>query len=398
MDRRRKGGSPAARILSLALGASMALGLMPGEGLAWARAQAMGQADDAAEVMELGGDELDDGEGLAEGRDAQGLVTEDQDAQDQGLVTEDQDGAEELADGLISEDLVAEGDAVEEDRDEAVEGATVEEPVEPEGAEQSVEPAEAEEAVVARKDDVPEWAVDDGADALTLTTQAALPSRYDLRDDGFVTPVKAQTPWNSCWAFAGIAAAESSILSSAGTTYAEGQLDLSERHLAWYALHPVTELDNPAQAGEGLRPVSDALDACYDIGGRAIYITTLFSQGVGPLPEVLFPYRGVGTDGMSHLAGDFGITLAEFEKDPEQGVLTVLAKEINDTKDKARQTLEQMAERESKTYEVKLAELEATIRRDLLQTSFYAKNDDWTIPATDPNGHSNRTDTAFEVL
>ena len=56
--------------------------------------------------------------------------------------------------------------------------------------------------------DVPEWAVDDGADAFALTAQSALPSKYDLRSDGLVTPVKCQSPWGACWAFAGIAAAE----------------------------------------------------------------------------------------------------------------------------------------------------------------------------------------------
>ena len=39
-------------------------------------------------------------------------------------------------------------------------------------------------------DGIPEWAVDDGADAFALTAQSALPSKYDLRSDGLVTPVK----------------------------------------------------------------------------------------------------------------------------------------------------------------------------------------------------------------
>ena len=47
------------------------------------------------------------------------------------------------------------------------------------------------------------------------------PVRFDLRDYGVVTPVKSQSPWGSCWSFGGIAAAESSILTTLGMTNEE---------------------------------------------------------------------------------------------------------------------------------------------------------------------------------
>ena len=132
--------------------------------------------------------------------------------------------------------------------------------------------------------DVPEWAVDDGADAQTgkLEAQAALPSKYDLRSDGLVTPVKSQSPWGACWAFAGLAAAATAMLSATGLQTSENPIDLSERHLAYFALHPVTEVDDSVQAGEGMCTLSDDRNAAFDTGGNPIYITTLFSQGVGP--------------------------------------------------------------------------------------------------------------------
>ena len=53
-----------------------------------------------------------------------------------------------------------------------------------------------------------------------------LPSSYDLRDEGYVTPVKAQGGGGNCWAFSSLAALESCILKATGTPY-----DLSEENM-----------------------------------------------------------------------------------------------------------------------------------------------------------------------
>lgn len=131
-----------------------------------------------------------------------------------------------------------------------------------------------------------------------LTPQEDLPSQYDLRDKGVVTPVRLQSPWSSCWAFAGIAAAETSIISDLG---APASLDLSEKHLAWFGMHTLQAADDPDQAGEGIAVFAESSD-----GGNAVYIpsnpvlvSTLFSAGIGPVFEdatddmLGFPYRGV---------------------------------------------------------------------------------------------------------
>ena len=54
----------------------------------------------------------------------------------------------------------------------------------------------------------------------------SLPSYYDLRDYGWVTPVKNQKSSGNCWAFTSIAALESCILKATGITY-----DLSEENM-----------------------------------------------------------------------------------------------------------------------------------------------------------------------
>ena len=58
------------------------------------------------------------------------------------------------------------------------------------------------------------------------TSVSALPSHYDLRDYGYVTPVKDQGDGGNCWAFAALASLESCILKASGEV-----LDLSEENL-----------------------------------------------------------------------------------------------------------------------------------------------------------------------
>ncbi|MBP3885245.1 MAG: hypothetical protein J6D54_09970, partial [Olsenella sp.] len=118
------------------------------------------------------------------------------------------------------------------------------------------------------------------------------PARFDLRDRGVVTPVKKQHPWSTCWSFGAIAASETSILSDTGSTFASMGLDLSERHLIWFALHPVTAEQEPSQAGEGLNVYGKESDnnAAYR-STNPIVSSSLLSTGVGPMDETSFPYR-----------------------------------------------------------------------------------------------------------
>ena len=58
------------------------------------------------------------------------------------------------------------------------------------------------------------------------TFNGTIPSYYNLRDDGYVTPVKHQENGGNCWAFAAIGSLESCILKATGSTY-----DLSESNM-----------------------------------------------------------------------------------------------------------------------------------------------------------------------
>ena len=199
-----------------------------------------------------------------------------------------------------------------------------------------------------------------------IVAQADLPAKFDLRSKGFVTPVKNQSPWGSCWAFGGIAAAETSILSKMGKTYSEYPLDLSERHLAWYGVMPVTEGDDATQAGEGLYLTTD--DNIFDVGGFNVFISTLFSSGTGPVREQLFPYRGA----TGLLESDY------YRQNRDAFIDSYTDAYVEDGYDEA--TAKAMATKSIDDY---IKDLET-------EGDYYSSSDDWDVPEADEDGTSNR--------
>ncbi|MDO4859564.1 MAG: lectin like domain-containing protein [Bacillota bacterium] len=125
-----------------------------------------------------------------------------------------------------------------------------------------------------------------------------LPEAFDLRDvDGrnYVTPVKLQHPFGSCWGFAAISAAETSILGDPEnlTSLTADTMDLSEKHLVYFAATPIDDPANP-QNGEGMLGGKDASERCGR-GGEALTATSVFSAGAGPVLESendVFLYKG----------------------------------------------------------------------------------------------------------
>lgn len=138
-----------------------------------------------------------------------------------------------------------------------------------------------------------------------------LPESFDLRSvdtdgDGkgdrcFVTPVRLQNPFGTCWGFAAIAAAEISILGNnlKNDPNAWKTLDLSEKQLAYFTNVPLNDPDNP-QNGEGNTPndINDPSEV-YNKGGTMVLATSTFAQGIGPSYEAdekyhdFFTYRGI---------------------------------------------------------------------------------------------------------
>gem|GEM_PF-1018994 len=112
-------------------------------------------------------------------------------------------------------------------------------------------------------------------------------SFFDLRDvDGrsYVTPVRVQNPYGTCWSFGTISAVESSLL-AAGIESDPVSLNLSEKQVAWFSAFPVSDPNNP-QKGEGQQFNDQVSDSDrYNAGGATLYATNSYASGIGPVKE-----------------------------------------------------------------------------------------------------------------
>ena len=96
-------------------------------------------------------------------------------------------------------------------------------------------------STVTASDEEDVFAFENSKERKTLRAEAEdFDDAFDLRAQGTVTPIKQQNPFGACWGFSAIAAAESSLLAS-GMAQPD-DLDLSEKHLAWFAANALPDL------------------------------------------------------------------------------------------------------------------------------------------------------------
>ncbi len=134
-----------------------------------------------------------------------------------------------------------------------------------------------------------------------LDLERDLPGKLDLRDyngKNYVTPVKLQNPYGSCWAFAMAGAAEISYLyendMGVPTGEVNDQVDFSEKYISWYMHHALTQDDVLAvsipasQVGEGFDlSAAESIDRnfAYDIAGNPLFGVNFYASGFGPVDE-----------------------------------------------------------------------------------------------------------------
>ncbi|MBQ8148531.1 MAG: hypothetical protein IJ040_07070 [Lachnospiraceae bacterium] len=129
-------------------------------------------------------------------------------------------------------------------------------------------------------------ALDNGMN--TIVYNSTIPSSYDSREYGRVTSVKNQNPYGTCWAFAAMGAAESSLLSQ-GIVNSADEIDLSEYQFAYffyhYALDPLGYLKNDYTTVTN--------NSYLQVGGNNYYSMFALATWRGCADESLAPYENV---------------------------------------------------------------------------------------------------------
>ena len=119
--------------------------------------------------------------------------------------------------------------------------------------------------------------------------KAWIPASYDSRSAGYITPVRDQNPYGTCWSFAAIACVEANLIKNG---YANSALDLSERHVAYFSNHTVP--DKLGNSGDDQSYfVGSDISHVYYAGGNAIQASRCMAAWKGAVLEADCPYEGI---------------------------------------------------------------------------------------------------------
>ena len=133
-------------------------------------------------------------------------------------------------------------------------------------------------------------------------TRAALPSSYDSRNYGYITSVKNQNPYGTCWTFGTMAPIEAymikhGIVNNDTGAAATTSMDLSEYHLAWF--NYTNAYDKLGMlTGDSSKPVGSTF---LDLGGNGAMATFTLMRWAGPASEATsaLKYSNASTSGLN---------------------------------------------------------------------------------------------------
>ena len=135
----------------------------------------------------------------------------------------------------------------------------------------------------------------------TNPVRATLPSSYDSRSYGYITAVKNQNPYGTCWTFGTMAPIEAymikhGIINNDTGAAATSSMDLSESHLAWF--NYTSAYDKMGLlTGDASKPLSDTF---LDQGGNGAMATFTVMRWAGPASESTsaLKYSNISTSGL----------------------------------------------------------------------------------------------------
>ena len=145
----------------------------------------------------------------------------------------------------------------------------------------------------------------DTAELNSLNPGAAtqsLPAAYDSRDYGYITSVKNQNPYGTCWTFGTMAPIEAymiknGIIDGDTGTAAKSSMDLSELHLAWFNYTSAYDKEGML-TGDSSKPLGDTY---LDQGGNGAMSTLTVMRWAGTASEntAALKYSAASTSGLS---------------------------------------------------------------------------------------------------
>lgn len=119
-------------------------------------------------------------------------------------------------------------------------------------------------------------------------------SAYDAREEGILTPVRNQSPYGTCWAFATIGTMETSLIKQGADP---DTLDLSERHLAYFTYHTGHDVLGNAD-GDTVTPIGST--SYLMMGGNMNRAALRLMNWQGAAKEDRYQYSNAG-GGMADL-------------------------------------------------------------------------------------------------
>ncbi len=126
---------------------------------------------------------------------------------------------------------------------------------------------------------------------LSSLSKASFPASYSSVDMGLITAPKDQGQYGTCWSFSAISAMETYLIKKGmkvNGSVANGGLDLSEKHLAYFTYHTANDpLGN--NSGDKVEPAYP--DQYLQLGGNSMRASITLANGEGPVMDSAAPYN-----------------------------------------------------------------------------------------------------------